>query len=305
MTTNSDEYRIQSQTEPIAQQSSEVQTNGNLHLPGGQTASVRQSQIKMPRWTGFSDRTVWDWLQLLAALAVPLAVAFGTIYFTYQQSQLVDVQHRYEVEAANTQYQHNVQTADDQQQEATLNTYLNDISSLLLDKNLRKSKPNDEVRLVARAKTLTALRRLNPTRKAILVQILSDAALIEGKNVVIDLDGADLSGTILYGINLSGANLSGAILSGAILYGADLSSADLSSADLSFADLRFARLININLNSANLRGANLSGASTSGASLNSADLSFADLSGAPFTQAQLNTVKSLQGATMPDGSKHL
>ena len=242
---------------------------------------------------------------MLAALAVPLAVAFGTIYFTYQQSQLVDVQHRYEVEAANTQYQRDVQTADDQQQEATLNTYLDDMSSLLLDKNLRKSKPNDEVRLIARAKTLTALRRLNPTRKAPLVQFLADAALIEGKNVVIDLGGADLSGTILYGINLSGANLSGAILSGAILYGADLSNADLSGANLSFADLRYARLINTNLSGANLRGANLSGASPSGASLNSADLSFADLSGVPFTQAQLNTVKSLQGATMPDGSKHL
>src|SRR5436190_12290729 len=98
MMTNSDEQQTQSQAGPIAQQSSEVQTTGHLQLPDGQPPSVRQSQIKTSRWIGFSERTLWDWLQLLAALAIPLAVAFGTIYFTYQQSQLVDVQHRYEVE---------------------------------------------------------------------------------------------------------------------------------------------------------------------------------------------------------------
>ena len=103
MTTNSDEQQTLSQAGPIAQSSAKVQTNGHLQEPDSQPPSVRQPKIKTSSWTGFSDKTLWNWLQLLAALAVPLAVAFGTIYFTYQQSQFVDLQHRYEVEAANTQ----------------------------------------------------------------------------------------------------------------------------------------------------------------------------------------------------------
>jgi uncharacterized protein YjbI with pentapeptide repeats len=304
MTTNNDRNQTQFQAGSNTQQPAKVETNGHQQLTDVQLPTISQPQMKSSRRTGFSDRTLWDWLQLIATLAIPLALVFSAIYFTYQQSQLVNVQHEYEVEAANAQYQHDVQTADDLQQEATLKTYLDDVSSLLLDKNLRMSKPNDEVRLIARAKTLTALRRLNPTRKTILVQFLSDATLIDGKNIVIDLGGADLSGIILYGINLSGANLSGANLSGAILYGANLSWSNLSGTDLRFADLRYANLVKTNLNDTNLRGANLIGASLSGANLSGADLSFANLSGVPFTQAQLHTVKSLQGTTMPDGSTH-
>jgi len=42
----------------------------------------------------------------------------------------------------------------------------------------------------------------------------------------------------------------------------------------------------------------------SGADLSDADLSRANLSGATVTNEQLAGAKSLQGATMPDGSKH-
>jgi hypothetical protein len=32
--------------------------------------------------TGFAGKTLWDWLQLLAALAIPLVVGFGAVWFT-------------------------------------------------------------------------------------------------------------------------------------------------------------------------------------------------------------------------------
>src|SRR6266568_3266056 len=116
MTTNSDDYQTQIQAGPITQQTAKVQTNVHQQLSDDQLPAITQPHIKKrSRWTGFSDRTLWDWLQLLAALAIPLALVFGIIYFSYQRSQLVEVQHGYAVEAANTQYQHDVQTADDQQ----------------------------------------------------------------------------------------------------------------------------------------------------------------------------------------------
>jgi uncharacterized protein YjbI with pentapeptide repeats len=284
MTTKNDKHQTQFQTGPIAHQLAKIATNGYLKYPHGQQSSGGQAQKKAFSRTGFSDKTVWDWLQLLAALAVPLAVAFGTTFFAYQQSQLADVQRRQEVQAANLQHQREVEAAADQQQEATLKTYLDDMSSLLLEKNLRTSKLNDEVRQIARAKTLTALRRLDPTRKGVLVQFLFESNLIQIPDRIVDLFGA----------NLSGANLSDAYLPDANLGDADLSGASLRSADLSGA----------NLFGADLSHANLFGAILGDAILGDADLRGADLSYATATPEQLNEARSLKGAIMPDGSRH-
>ncbi len=148
------------------------------------------------------------------------------------------------------------------------------VSDLLLDHNLRKSKPEDEVSQVARERTLTTLRRLDANCNKTVLQFLQDAHLIGVKDAVIHLYQADLSG----------ADLSGAILSEATLSWANLSDATLSGADLREADLRGAILCK-----ADLRGANFSKA---------------NLTRAQVTEAQLNTAASLQGATLPDGSKH-
>jgi hypothetical protein len=242
------------------------------------------------KWTGFSGKTAWDWLslllQMLGVIAIPLAIVIGTIYFSTQQNQT------------------SMQIAEDQQREAILQTYLDRMSDLLLNHNLRKSNPRDEVSQIAREQTLTTLRRLGGPRNGIVLQFLQDAHLIGAKNAVIDLSGAtlsddDLSGTNLSGVTLSSANLSSADLSSTHLRGADLSGADLSGADLSGASLSSA-----DLSGADLSGASLSSADLSGANLSGADLSGANLSGAIVDKEQLATVTSLKGATMPDGSTH-
>ncbi|HJR79081.1 MAG TPA: pentapeptide repeat-containing protein [Anaerolineales bacterium] len=139
-----------------------------------------------------------------------------------------------------------------------------------------------------------------------------------------DLGGANLSKSYMAGTDLRGANLKGANLGGAALFesrlnGADLTRADLSEANLTLADLRGchlneadlrgADLSGVNLNvgdlvGADLRKANLGGAKLLGADLSEADLSQADLSGTEITGTELGKAKSLDGTTMPDGSKH-
>lgn len=139
-----------------------------------------------------------------------------------------------------------------------------------------------------------------------------------------DLSGADLSKSYLSGTNLSGANLSGTDLGGADLFEANLSRANLTRAKLSEAnvngadlrgsclnqaDLRKADLSGVNLNvgdlvGANLREAKLGGAKLLGADLREADLSLADLSGTQIGETELEKAKSLEGTTMPDGTKH-
>jgi Pentapeptide repeats (8 copies) len=202
-------------------------------------------------------KTLWDWLQLLV---IPLLLVCLGIGFTWGQHQT------------------SLQIAKDAQEEATLKAYLDDMTTLLLDRQPRSQYVADKLvgadAVVARAKTLTALRRLtDPRLKAIVVQFLYGARLIGYYScddtcpvapAVIDLSGADLSGA-----DLSGADLSWFRQESGEDYCADLSGADLSDTDIS-----------------------------------GADLSGANLKGAKVTDEQLAQAKSLEGAIMPDGSKH-
>jgi hypothetical protein len=248
-------------------------------------------------------KSLWDWLQLLGILAIPIVVGFGTVWFTTQQAKESEAKraqqdkeseanrekrHQTELEIAeknrDKQQQTDLQISADNQREGALQTYIDNMSEFLLEKNLRESRRGGEVQIIARARTLTVLPRLDGLRKSSVLQFLYESGLIYKDMQVIDLLGANLRE-----VNLNETNLSGASLDGASLDGANLSGANLSGANLRDANLR----------DANLRDANLSGADLSGA-----DLSGAILVGAIVTNKQLAEAKSLAGATMPDGTKH-
>ena len=44
--------------------------------------------------TGFAGKTLWDWLQLLAALAIPVVVGFGAVWFTSRQGKVADAENK-------------------------------------------------------------------------------------------------------------------------------------------------------------------------------------------------------------------
>ena len=272
-----------------------------------------QEQQKDSRW-GFRGMTVRNWLELLV---VPLVLLGIGLLFQIQQNGVEE--RRLEAE------QH---IEEQRAQDEALQTYLEQIGQMLLDKDrpLRQSKEGDEVQLLARARTVTILRRLDSARNRDILQFLREARLVPSNKYEIqehivrldnsnlskaDLRGANLDSFDLHGTDLSGADLrdarlpwsylpyaklNGADLRGAYLRGdpdqsgdADLSDADLSDANLSEADLSYD-----NLSSANLQGANLTDAVLRGT----------NLSNAKVTSEQLAQAKSLEGATMPDGSRH-
>lgn len=274
-------------------------------------------------WTGLHGRTLYDWLQLLI---IPLVLAVGGYLFNYTTG-------RTEREIAS-----------DRQREEALQAYIDNMSALLLEKNLRKSGEEDEVRNIARVRTLTVLPRLDGRRKASVLQFLYESRLIDKDQKIVDLDGAnlnegdlfltdlskaDLSRASLIGADLTLTNLSKADLSGTGLRKANLSEANLieanlsvaylpeanlSGANLSGANLTEAGLLEANLSEANLTGANLNKTILNGANLTRADLSKADLTeaylqradltGATVTTEQLDKAYSLKGTTMPDGTIH-
>jgi uncharacterized protein YjbI with pentapeptide repeats len=223
--------------------------------------------------------TLWDWLELLI---VPAALTGSAIWFNWAQRQRELTLEERRANASRS-------IEERRSQDAALRSYLDQMSQLLIEQNLRSSQPDDEVRTLARARTLTVLWGLGPDHKRDLLQFLYEAGLINKGRPIITLDGANL----MHG-NLKGANLLGADLSGSHLLGADLSSASLIRTDLSGAYLR----------NASLDGTFLIGADLSGADLSDADLSDADLSDANVSEEQLSSCLSLRGAKMPDRSKH-
>ena len=242
-------------------------------------------------WTGFngnnkSGKTLWDWLNLLGVLAVPVVVGFGAVWFTSRQGKVADAENK------------------DNQRETALQAYIDKMSELLLHENLRHSGPNDEVRSIARVRTITLLPGLDEERKRSVLQFLHESKLIEKGTWIIDLDGANLSGADLRAAHMIGVNLIGAYMRRANLSGATLRETDLRGAKLQGADLREADLSDTNLYGARLQEADLSNANLSRAIMMSANLSRANLKKAGITTEQLETVDSLEGATMPDGSIH-
>jgi uncharacterized protein YjbI with pentapeptide repeats len=244
------------------------------------------------------DINLWQWLDLLI---IPVVLAIGGYLFTRSENRATRV------------------AAEQRAQDEALQSYLDQIGQLMLDKDkpLRQSKEGDEVRTLARARTLTVVAKLDGERKRSVVQFLYEAGLINKDGGIIalravDLREADLSGAVLSEANLSGANLreadlSGAVLSGARLSGANLSGANLSNAvligalllesvlegaNLSETNLYEAKLTNhTTLNGANLKDAYLRDAYLAGAGLSRADLSGADLRGAYLAGATFEYAK--------------
>jgi Pentapeptide repeats (8 copies) len=244
------------------------------------------------------DKTLWGWLDLLI---VPAVLAIGGYLFNSSQNQATQ------------------RAAERRAQDEALQAYLDQIGQLLLEKGLRRSVENGgensgEARVLARARTLSVLRMLNPERKTNVVLFLQEASVIQGSPLdsdpepIIPLFEADLSGTKLNNTNLVGVDLHDAKLIGANLSGADLRGAKLYSvyevADLSGADLSGASLSDANLTRAIIKNADLREADLTGVSLQGANLEGANLEGAQLDEEQLAYCASLKGAIMPDGRKY-
>lgn len=239
-------------------------------------------------WTGFGDftkpnsdfvrgKTLWDWMQLFL---IPIMLSLGVFYLNRAER----ISER--------------EIATDRQQEAALQTYLDRMADLLLKEDLRSTK-KQEVRDVARIRTLTALRVLDTRRKLTVLFFLNASGLI-GEKPIISLAGVDLSNEKLAGIRLNKANLGGVDLSDAKLFGADLKETKLKGANLFRADLRKADLRNVDLREANLYDADLRFADFSGANLSGARLPDEIAENPKYVV--LNAFH-FRGTIMPDGSK--
>jgi uncharacterized protein YjbI with pentapeptide repeats len=255
------------------------------------------------RWTEFGKKSGWDFLQLLI---LPLMLAAIGFWFTAQQDAR---QQQIENQRAEAERE----LAEQRAQDEALQAYLDQMGSLLLEKDLRTSEDDSEVRTLAQARTVTVIQRLDSHRNRNVIRFLKEAGLTSKEQSSIRLlAGADLQGAPLEGTDLSSTDLVLTSLNGANLSGADLTGADLSGADLNGANLSNAALFNnanltlAGLRSANLRRANLFGADLSGSTLIEANLGGANLSSANLGDAYLNNANlsdtNLSGSTLSNAN---
>ena len=275
-------------------------------------------------WTGLGEaptekdvrpaKTLWDWLALFI---VPALLAIGGVLI----SQQIQRQQKQREEIA----------ANLRAQDEALRAYLDQMSDLMVDKEMRNKPEAPDLRRLAQARTLAILLGLDRDRKRLPLKLIYELSLIMKEEPILNLknaglDTADLSEITLHDaclreVDLRLANLSGADLKGSDLRGADLRGANLSNANLSDTVLVGANLLPYDetqpakfnapslLNGAdpsNIDSSNdhLTPTNLGGADLSNADLSGAYLTGAGVSEEQLDTCKSLQGATMPDGQKY-
>jgi Pentapeptide repeats (8 copies) len=255
------------------------------------------------------NKGLWDWLDLLI---VPAAIAVGVVLLDQRQrardqAAEQDRQRRQEQEMEE-QRDRELQVEDPRAQDAALQAYLDKMDEMIDRlRSITAVAPDVDqvfdIQTLIRARTLTVLERLDESRKRALMRFLVELAFLhrdrEPPITLFDanLERADLSGMNLGNTKLQGVRLNHANLSGANLEGTDFRDAILSHADLSGARLGTARQLTVLPNG----GTEL--AKPNPADLREADLSHADLTKAVgWTHEQLDSAKSLEGATMPDGS---
>jgi hypothetical protein len=172
-------------------------------------------------------------MDLLLVPSILALLGFGLTWYLNNSEQARQAEQAARAEVIRSQFQ-------------TLQAYLDQMSALQIDTEFRYAEGDSTVRLIAKARTLAALRAVGPENRRTILLFLYDTRLIDRKDTIIPLVDADLS-----------------------------------EANLSYVDLR-------------------------GADLREADLSGADLNGAiGVTKEQLDQqAESVEGATMPDGSKH-
>lgn len=208
-----------------------------------------------PTWTGLAGKTIWDAAQLII---VPISLALIAYLLSNKQRQedreIARAQREQDLRIADERRRNDSEIALNREREDALQAYLSAMTSLLLEHNMS----DDKVAVIAQARTLSLLPRLDGKRKATVLRFLAGSKLISTTDRLLSLNGADFSGMQGGAVSLTGVSLGGVNLHGCKLPHSSIRDSDLQFADLSDVDLTSSDLFGSDLRGANLDGADLS-----------------------------------------------
>src|SRR5829696_1432108 len=161
-----------------------------------------------------------EWMPIVGALLVALVIALGIWGITWQLDKLENQRAQQAQKIENQRAAAERELAEQRAQDEALQAYLDQMSSLILEKDLRTSEEDSAVRTLARARTTMIIKRLDADGNRIVISFLNEARLTGGfqraqgyvspssasRSSI--LSNADLSGAHLTDVNLIGANLS-------------------------------------------------------------------------------------------------
>src|SRR5215208_6544820 len=111
--------------------------------PSNGTAAEKETRkrpwrSRLWKWTDFGEKTLWDWLQLLSALAIPVVLAAAGFWFTAQQETR---QQQLETQRAEAERELGAARAQD----GGCQAYLVEMGTLLLKEEVRSAEEGSEV----------------------------------------------------------------------------------------------------------------------------------------------------------------
>ena len=181
---------------------------------------------------------------------------------------------------------HERNIAQQQVEDSLLVAYMNDIAYLLHENNGTLTG-NLLVSVIARAKTLAAIRRLDASRNSHLIRFLYEAKQLTNGNNPLDLSGAELNGIHFDSVSIFHGTLRDLSLVGAFLRNSSFRRTDLSNSNFSGSDLTDAHFSDSKLDDADLSNATLVRANFNQTFLTRSRFDFSSTRRATFGQATI------------------
>ena len=137
----------------------------------------REQQSKARTRRNLGAMTVRNWLPIVGALLVPLVIAFGIWQITWQLEKLENQRAQQAQKLENQRAEAERELAEQRAQDEALQAYLDQMSHLILDRQLLEAQPGDSVHTLAQARTSTAILRLDGEHNESVTHFLINSGL--------------------------------------------------------------------------------------------------------------------------------
>lgn len=245
-----------------------------------------------PDWTGFGEypiienvapkKKLWDWMDLLI---VPILIAITVWWLGWLDNQ------------------NQIKIDNEKAQRESLNEFFKTISFYLLDKNLRNSKIESEIRSLARSRTIEFISRADSKRKGAILQFLFESALINSDPVInlngVRFDNSDFKFLSLKGVKLAGIYFKNCDFSNSNFFDSNFAASDFSGSNFSLAKFDNCNIAGAKFTFAKMRGIELRNTDLSQTFIDGVDFHNADLSKSIMKKEQLEKLKNKEFKIAP------
>jgi len=268
---------------------------------------MADAKVQLPK-----GNTCFSWSRLLLSASLPLVLGVFTIIFTMQQNSI-----------SNENRVQDRLHAIELRQQLIYDTYINDISKLLLRASFNRSD-RQQLNYIG-FKTVDVLQHLTSIQKRDIIFFLynhelnrknksenqrvllngadlTDVHFIRSTSMNCDLHNVYLPSILAKNIIFDGCDLSGAVFDNAWMVGAKFIGSLMDSSEFYKANLTEATFHGGNINRINFSHSSLVNSKFSGLAPSQADFTNADLLYSDLTNRGLLTSKTLINTRFPNGS---